>query len=177
MSVLASSWVWRYAQAGGTALIVLLAIADHADDDGFAFPSIATLARKARLDERTVQRIIRRLVDLGALQIVEATTGGRRSNTYRLVMTISTEISTPVADRHPGELPPVAQSRRGRGGTSATAGAAELCHPNVIQPSSNRLRGAALPPAAGADRCPLHIGQPAAHCGPCRSLVLAGGAA
>ncbi|MFC8296282.1 helix-turn-helix domain-containing protein [Micromonospora orduensis] len=37
------------------------------------------------------------------------------------------------------------------------------------------LTGAALPPAADADRCPRHRGQTAAHCAPCRSEALAGG--
>ncbi|MET7399151.1 helix-turn-helix domain-containing protein [Dactylosporangium sp. NPDC005572] len=174
MSVLASSWVWRHAQAGGTALIVLLAIADHADDDGVGFPSIPTLAAKARLDERTIQRIIRRLVGAGQLRILDGTAGGRRSNTYQLVMDRTEAISTPPADCHPGDSPPVAESGHPSPGEIATPAPAESCRPNIIQPSSNR-RGAALPPTVGTERCPEHVGQLASNCGACRSLVLAGG--
>jgi hypothetical protein len=182
MSVRASSWVWDFAQAGGTALIVLLAIADYADDQGIGFPSIATLARKARLDERTVQRIIRRLVDTRALEVLEATAGGRRSNTYRLIMTRPDDqpgsISTPPADRHPRQAATGGVTVPGQGWRNrATAGVAQLRHPNVIEPSSNVGRGAALPPPVGVDRCAQHLGQPAATCGPCRAEAIAGGAA
>lgn len=180
MSVLASSWVWRYAQAGGTALIVLLAIADHADDDGVAWPSIATLAGKARLDGRTVQRIIRRLVDVGALELLEATAGGRRSNTYRLIMALPTtsspDLSTPLADCHPGGLPPVAQPCRPSPGTVAPPQPRHNRATRTVIESPSNLRGAALPPPVGAERCPLHVGHLAANCGACRSLLLAGGA-
>lgn len=88
MSVYVTSWVWDNAtDVGGTDLLVLLAIADHTDENGAnAWPSVATLARKTRLNERTVQRITRKLANGGHL-LVDSTTGGRRSNRYRIPMT------------------------------------------------------------------------------------------
>lgn len=175
MSVLASSWVWQHARAGGTALIVLLAIADNADDFGVGFPSVPTLARKARLDERTVQRIIRRLVESGELEMLDATSGGRRSNTYRLVMDRPRAIPTPVADCHPGNLPPVAQPCHPSPGAK-TPPQPRRSYAARTSFNDSLTRGAALPPPAGADRCPEHLGQLASSCAPCRSLTLAGGA-
>ncbi len=150
MSVKVSSWVWEHSPVGGSERLVLLAIADCAADDGTnAWPSVATLARKCRVDERTVQRIIRRLSGGGHL-LVEASAGGRGSNRYAVVMTGPEEKpeekpetepepaesqsgpSEPPADCHPrqsdtgGELP---------GRHDATAGVAQSCHPNVLEPS------------------------------------------
>ncbi|SBW21024.1 hypothetical protein FDG2_1868 [Candidatus Protofrankia californiensis] len=80
------TWVWESSTTAGNERLVLLAIADTADDNGGnAWPSVATLARKTRLDARTVQRVIRRLVAGGHLLV--ATAAGRGgSNVYTLVM-------------------------------------------------------------------------------------------
>lgn len=45
--------------------LILLAIADCANDEGLAWPSVATIARKCGCDQRTVQRNIRNLEKLG----------------------------------------------------------------------------------------------------------------
>jgi len=41
--------------------LVLMARADIADDAGFCFPSVFTLAAKVSMDQRSVQRILRKL--------------------------------------------------------------------------------------------------------------------
>lgn len=63
---------------------LLLALADHADDQGGAiFPSVARMAHKTGWSIRTVQRAIRRLVERGMLiQVAEA--HGQRPREYRL---------------------------------------------------------------------------------------------
>lgn len=45
--------------------IVLLALSDNANDEGFCYPSIATLSRKCGLEERSIHRVIVRLEDAG----------------------------------------------------------------------------------------------------------------
>lgn len=94
VSVKVMTWVWDQSQATGSALLVLLAIADNASDDGSnAWPSVATLCRKTRLKERAVQSCVADLQALGELQ-VERQAGGpadlrgdRRPNRYRVIMT------------------------------------------------------------------------------------------
>lgn len=76
MSLQAMELVWKHSRSTGTARVVLLAIADH-DGDGGAWPSIATLARHANVDPRSVQRHIQKLVDLGEL-VVHVNAGGSR---------------------------------------------------------------------------------------------------
>src|SRR3982751_4049948 len=47
--------------------IVLLALADCANDEGHCWPSVASLVRKCSKSERTIQASIKRLVDEGLL--------------------------------------------------------------------------------------------------------------
>lgn len=81
MSVEAMATVLHHSQASGTAKVVLIGIANHAGDGG-AWPSIASLAKYARVDERTVQRAIRKLEELGEIR-VHAQSGGTRSTQDR----------------------------------------------------------------------------------------------
>ncbi|WP_369916509.1 helix-turn-helix domain-containing protein [Xanthomonas sp. NCPPB 3005] len=68
----------RYPVGGGEMLLAL-AIADHAHDDGtHIFPSIAHLARKTRQSERSVQYQLRRMEASGWLILVNDGIGGRR---------------------------------------------------------------------------------------------------
>lgn len=68
MSVQASAWVWEHAQADGSALLVLLAVADAANREGHqSCQSVGTIARMARVSERTAQRALRDLETAGVL--------------------------------------------------------------------------------------------------------------
>ena len=77
------SWVWDNATVEGTALLMLLAIADHANDDGVCWPSIGTLASKARVGERQAQRLVAALEESGAIEI-ERGVGRRHTSIYRI---------------------------------------------------------------------------------------------
>lgn len=60
--------VLHHSKAAGAAKIVLLGIANHLGDGG-SWPSVATLARYANVDPRSVQRAITALVDSGEVGI------------------------------------------------------------------------------------------------------------
>jgi hypothetical protein len=80
------NWAWRQTAGGTTPKVVLVKIADNADDFGLAFPSIALIAKQCEISERTVQRIIRQLQQLGLLTVEPRFLGPRRqtSNLYQL---------------------------------------------------------------------------------------------
>jgi hypothetical protein len=59
--------VWESSSAKGGARLVLLALADHANDEGYCHPSVTRLARKSALTERNVQLILRNLEARGEL--------------------------------------------------------------------------------------------------------------
>jgi hypothetical protein len=114
MSIYCISKVWAHSRATESELIVLLAIADFADDAGYAYPSTATLAAKARISERTAQRAIRRLEQMGEIT-VDAQAGQRGCNLYRLFT--PAPASTPQAQ---GVTPVTPRGDTGDGGDKLT---------------------------------------------------------
>jgi len=82
------SWVFEHSQATGNDRLVLLAIADQSDADGFnAYPSIPTIAHMSRVPERTVQRCLERLEAGRELLVNRPPRQGRgHHNTYAVVM-------------------------------------------------------------------------------------------
>lgn len=75
----------RYPNGGGEMLLAL-ALADHAHDDGsHIFPSIKKLAEKTRQSERTVQYQLRKMQSMGWLILVSNEGGGRgRAREYAI---------------------------------------------------------------------------------------------
>jgi len=90
MSIKIMSHVWENGPDDRGELLVMLALADFADDRGRCWPSIATIARRARMTPRSAQRILRKLEADGS---VEISTGSARSgcNQYK----INTDTETP----------------------------------------------------------------------------------
>jgi hypothetical protein len=69
--------VWERSRAKGSELLVLLKIADFANDEGFdAFPTSRTLAKWARMSERGVRHILHRLERAGEI-IIEQNAAAR----------------------------------------------------------------------------------------------------
>ncbi len=74
--------------------LVLLAMADCANDEGICWPSIATIARKSGTSERTVQRSIQSMKERRLIEREEVIGKGCR---YRL----TPDTVTPQTDSHP----------------------------------------------------------------------------
>lgn len=72
------SMVWEHYPAGGGDLLMALACADHAHDDGTNVrPSVMHLAQKTRQSPRTVQRQLAQMRESGWLILVRNGRGGR----------------------------------------------------------------------------------------------------
>jgi hypothetical protein len=76
MSVAATNYVWTQSPAEGADRLVLLALADFADEAGNCFGSWGKLEEKTRLARRTVADCLRRLQESGELVLV--TKGSRK---------------------------------------------------------------------------------------------------
>lgn len=63
------SYVWINSPSKGGRLLVLLALADRANDDGICWPGITELARKSRLSDRQVERVLKGLEKDGELEL------------------------------------------------------------------------------------------------------------
>lgn len=76
--------VWECSRHAGSELLMLLAIADFADDDGRAYPAVPTLAKKCRIQARGAQKLIAALRQSGELE-VRPNEGPKGTNLYRIV--------------------------------------------------------------------------------------------
>ena len=91
MSIKAMQIVWEKSRAKGTARVVMLALADHANEQMEAYPSLGRLAVYANVDRRNVIEAIDRLIAFG--EIAKIGSGRRNVNIYRITLT-SDEIIT-----------------------------------------------------------------------------------
>jgi len=82
MSIEAVRWVLERSKTKGAQRLILVVIAEHADKNGLAWPSIETIARLANCSERFVKETIAKLKS-GEL-IIERGGGRGRSNRYRI---------------------------------------------------------------------------------------------
>ncbi len=78
--------VWALSDLSPFQKLVLVALADRANDEGVCWPSIETLSKKTGMTGRGVQKTIRTLEEFGLLERQE-TTG--RSNKYVLILPLN----------------------------------------------------------------------------------------
>ena len=145
MSIRLMSQVWEDTRIESQAeLLVLLALADHARDDGLCWPSMRSIAGKARIEERSAQRIIRRLIEKGLIELVSqggCIDGCNTPNRYRVVGSEQHQTHG-VTEGRPGAS--VSQGVRGdpvspRGDREDENGVTQG-HPNhQIEPSTERI--------------------------------------
>lgn len=116
MSIQAVGWVLDHSTAEGRERLVLLSLANHAGRDEWeCWPSVATIAREARVSVRTAQRSLRLLEEQGHIEVAERgepdlrVRADRRANLYRIVRT--DEVSPAVTPSQPDEV--TAEARRG----------------------------------------------------------------
>ena len=104
MSIKCLAWAWGR-ELPPLPKLILLAVSDHADDTGFAWPGINGVAEKCGLSRRTIQRHMNYLADKGFITVEPRTRpdGSATSNSYQVNI-------PPVSERHPpvsGCHPPV----------------------------------------------------------------------
>lgn len=132
----------RYPGSGGE-LLLALALADHAHDDGtHIYPSIAYLAKKTRQSGRSVQYQLRRMETAGWLILVNSGLGGRRGGYTDGGVTREYRISPAWlkgADFAPFEKPIVEHSEEHLSGQPNAAKGAEFA------PFEGHAKGAKTP--------------------------------
>ena len=143
------NWAWHQ-DLKPVPKLVLMALADAADDQGTCWPSVATIAIKVGVSTRTVRRVMQALIGCELLTAEQRyrSDGSCSSNRYRLLLEGGDNLSgaPDMGDR--GPLTPVTGPRDG----------------GVTPRTTNRtIIESPLPPNAGA---PLKAsGTQAAACG------------
>lgn len=102
MSIELMSKIWKCGPPETGARFVLLALADHANDDGVCYPSAARIAEKCCMSVRGVRRLVKQLADGGWIT-VDGNAGPRGCN----VFTIHSE---PLTQCHPDTVSPLTQT-------------------------------------------------------------------
>lgn len=100
MSIKHMSDVWQYSKAEGSALLLLLALADYATQDGICKYAISTLAARCRRSPKQTRRLLQELESLG--EIAPAPRPGT-STEYKITLDPShaREGGTPIHGRGP----------------------------------------------------------------------------
>lgn len=70
VSIKVTTHVWDHSKQRGTALLVMLSLADWSNDGGYCDPAIVTIARKVRIKERQVHKVLAKLVEAGELEVL-----------------------------------------------------------------------------------------------------------
>ncbi len=150
MSIEASRLVMGCSRMKGSGRVVMGVLADHADAELKCWPSVATIARRSNLSERSVRRWLRRCEEMG--EITTHLGGGRRQgsaadrgyqgapNVYRITLRYPDNPDS-VMDGKPG------QSRQGNAlPIPGHSGPFTRTSPVANPDSPGRLPGQGCPP-------------------------------
>lgn len=97
MSYEYTALVWKQSRSSGNARLVMLMLADMANQGGVCWPSIAYVATHVRCTTRSVQQAIRDLVALGELEVkMNAAPGG--ANLYQLKLAAALPLGSGMGD-------------------------------------------------------------------------------
>lgn len=166
MSIRVMTRVWDGSTAKWGDLLLLLAIADSAHDDGVAYPTVCVLAAKSRMTRRGVQKAVARLVGAGELAVGKRP-GRYGTNAYRVLVGLPAAGEGRTMDAPEGRTTDAPEGRTmGRGGANTVRPSrGELRTPHrsvkaVVQPKQPEPVKAAVKTGDGASRqgpgCPVN---------------------
>ena len=147
MSIRVMSLVWdNFPGAGGSELLVLLALADWSNDDGLCWPSVAAVATKSRLSRSQAQRVMRGLCDGGFVSVVGNENGGKPGDTRRYRINLGAMTgrmgATGSADATGGAS--AAEGSHGCAETGSTHATQTIIEPSVTVKKNSRVRKGAF---------------------------------
>lgn len=131
VSIKIMTLAWQ-TQLPSTEKLVLLALADNANDEGQCFPSVPTLVAKCGMGERTVQGVISRLRDDGHLTCHYRT---GRSTVYIVHPVLTPAAAAPPQNTHPASAAPYPRSSRTPTPAAAAPTPAAAAPITITQPS------------------------------------------
>lgn len=155
MSIQTMAAVWKGSQHGGSALLMMLAIADFSDDKGVAFPSVSTLAEKTRMKPRNANYLLSELQSSGEL-VIRIGAGRNGTNLYRIALDRLQGVQHVAGLHHSAGVQRVAGLHHSAGGAAPQC--AKPLHPSAPKPSLNHqeppLTSLSRPAATKFLNCP-----------------------
>jgi hypothetical protein len=158
------SAVWKDSKQKGSSLLLLLAFADHAGDDGFCWPGYEHLAKKIRMSTRSVSRLVEQLEKDKELHVIRKQ-GEHNWYVVRVGMTNEDVIAVLKGRRMdtPDNLSALVGQEThdnfaSRQDTATPEPETEQCHPNLHDPSSsNRQEEPPTADSPSADEWPAEL--------------------
>lgn len=98
MSIKVMSAVWECQGLDASERLVMLSLADHADDEGRCYPSIRRLCERTSMSDRGVQKVLSRLAERGFVK-AQPNAGQGGANLY--TVTATPERGSPPEPRSP----------------------------------------------------------------------------
>lgn len=96
MSIEFMNWCWKEADVNKAELLVLLSLADQANDNGECYPFIKSIAKRTRSNEATVHRNLKKLENEGIIEISKHNGRGNHYKILALQNAISQNASQPT---------------------------------------------------------------------------------
>ena len=98
MSTKITTEVWEHSQAKGSALLLLLALADYADSvHGLCWPTVQSLSMMIRMSERNTQYLLRELEAHGHIAI-RLRSSPRKTNLYQVLRPWCKDCAVPTTE-------------------------------------------------------------------------------
>lgn len=94
MSRIATDWAWSQTIKPATHKLILLSMADRADEHHCCYPSIARLEKDTGLDRKTIQKGVAAMIESGLL-----TDTGRRAGATNQVRVLRLNIGEEAAQK------------------------------------------------------------------------------
>lgn len=140
MSIKFLNHCWHLPHISPTQKLVLISLADQANDAGVCWPAVANIQSRTNLSRRAVQYAINALCEKGYLVIHRR--GNNNSNWYDLSPVFNFSASEPEPDPEPA--PDAIDAHQGatnalQGRKKCTSGAQKM-HPNHNEPPKNHQR-------------------------------------
>src|SRR5277367_3087519 len=106
ISVEATRWTWTQSQSERSARLVMLAIAAHCNEDGYAWPSLETIMECSKLSKGIVLQALQKLYDLKELTVEKGGHGAGDSNRYYLWAFMETRVGKGTENTNKGSVSP-----------------------------------------------------------------------
>ncbi len=105
MSLVAMNRIWDQSTQTGTPLVILLALADRADEDGICWPGVDWIAQRARLQPRQARNVLRSLEESGDIIIATSKGGRNLTNRYLITAGLDSDKIAAIVARRPDVFP------------------------------------------------------------------------
>lgn len=162
MSIELMTQVWKNTPLRGTELLIMLCLADHANDDGVCWPSYKRISERSRTSPRWAMRCVKSLESQGYLTRERGNVG--HSNTYHISIPSDKVVNSVHPPKDVKGVKPVVPSSP----TPAvqftppllfndTGGVVPSSHESSVEPSENRHESAAKAASVSVEHVFEHI--------------------